>query len=474
MPVERITANQFATQITDAIAARDVTLDTRVDAIRDLQIDPYTGVLENQNERVVYLNKLLSLKNASNLVPDDVDDRVYDEGMVRWSGSRALVTLTFSRSRTPTSDIVVPLSFPVSTKTDPRSGGSVLFRTIETKTMYAASAESYKNATTGKYEINVAAAAVAKGSSTKVGAYTVTDMRRPLDQFDSVTNIAASNSGKGVETNEELATRYLLSIEGSQIGTPAGLKKFIVDNISTVEDAYIVYGDSSYLTREDIDTGAVDAWVLGNIPSPKTYITRYAGTYTLNVVDFQPLYRVTSVSSVTTGDAYLEGTDFTVETGVGEWSYSNQAQDGIRWIPGGNHPAVGDDLVIVYEYNSLINILSSFFNQPNFKSMGVDKLFRWAQPSQLELDCNLKVRSGSSTEVMNAVRNAVMAFINAKKLGENVEEFDIDSVVSRIYGVDNWTYNQLSIKDGTGVQDLTIAPNAYARMEDADFVINLV
>ena len=474
MPIQRITANDFGDQIATGVNDRDRTLDTRIGPIRDVFIDPVAQVLENQNDRVVYLNKLLSLRNANQLVPDDVDDIVFNENIVRWGGSRAITTLTFSRTRPPIVDLTIPINFPVSTRVDPVTGSSVIFRTIEAKTMYAASASAYYNADTGKYELEVASASVVKGTTAQVGAYTITQPRRPLDNFDEVFNVNSSSSGRSIETNAELASRYLLHVEGSQLSTPQGLKSFLLDNISSVEDAYVVYGNSEFLTREEDDAGAVDIWVLGSTPATRTYTTLYNGTYTTNVVDFQPLISVTTVSSLATGLTYTEGADYEVITGVGEYSYSNLGQDGIRWIPGGNHPDIGDDVIIQYQYNSLINILDAYFKQPQFFGMGSDKLYRWAQATQLEIDANLKVLSGSPSDVLNSVRSAVFNYINNLKLGENVEEFDLDAIVGRIYGVDNWTYNQLSVLDGSGVQDIEIDPNSYARIDAADFVISLV
>jgi hypothetical protein len=174
------------------------------------------------------------------------------------------------------------------------------------------------------------------------------------------------------------------------------------------------------------------------------------------------------------GVTYVEGVDYDLVTGTGEYSYSNFGQDGIQWIPGGSHPSIGDDLVIVYQYNSLINVLDSFFKQPAYYVMGQDRLWRWAQPTQIEVDANLKVSAGGSSQVLATVRSAVSTYINALKLGQNLEEFDIDGVVSRIYGVDNWTYNKLCVKGGTGVADLIVGPNTYARLDAGDFVINLV
>jgi hypothetical protein len=474
MPIQKLTTNDFAEQISIGIASRDKTLDTRISEIRDVFIDPISSVLESQNNRAVYLNNLLSLKNANNLVPDDVDDFVYNENIVRWLGSRVITVVTFARVSAPTSDITVPVNFPVSTRVNPTVGTSVVFRTIETKTMYASAASSYYNAETGKYELQVSVASVIQGTEANVGPYTITEFKRPLEQFDEVYNVSATSSGRGIETNEELANRYLLHIEGSQLATPSGIKSFILDNFSSVLDAYIVYGTDPYMTRDQFDVGAVDIWVMGESASDRVYPTYYNGVYTLNSVDKQPLMEVSSVYSVAKSTQYSEGTDYEVITGEGIYAYSTYSSDGIRWLPGGNHPDIGDDVIITYKYNSLINILNSFFNQPAYYTMGVDKLFRWAGPLYIEIDADLKVLSGSPSIILNLVRGAILNYINALKLGQSVEEFDISGVVSKIYGVDNFTYNQLSIKDGSGVGDIIVPPNFHARLEEADLVINLV
>lgn len=474
MTVQRFTASEFATQLSNGVNSRDRSIDTRIGPIRDIFIDPISEVLENQNDRVVYLNRLLSLKYADKLVPDDVDDIIFNENIVRWGSTSGVTTVTFSRATAPSADITIPINFPLSTPVSPSTGSSIIFRTIETKTMYAASSGQYYNANTGRFEIQVSVKSTAQGSSTTVGAYTITQFRRPFPEFDTVFNETPTTDGKSIETNAEVALRYSLHVSGSQIGTPSGLKSFLLDNISSVDDVYIVYGENSYLTRDQYDAGAVDAWVLGDLSATRSYTTYYNGTYTLNKVDFQPIMSVDSVSSVAAASTYLEGDDFEVETGVGEYSYSNQASDGIRWLPGGSHPDVGDDITITYKYNSLMNILQSFFNQPAFYHMSSDNLFRWAQPTQLEINADLKISSGSPEVVKASVRNAVLTYINNLKLGQDVEEFDIDSEVSKISGVDNWVYNQLSVFGGSGVSDITIGPNTYARLSGSDFVINMV
>lgn len=473
--LNRISASEYAQMIIDGISERDPSLDTRVGAIRDLQIDPVSEVLEQQNNRVVYLSTLNSMKYADSAVPDDLDDIVFNEGVVRWAGSRAVATVTFSRSSAPTSNLLIPLNFPVATPVDPGTGASVVFRVIESKTMFASAPTAYFNADTGKYEIDVLVASVTTGITGEVGPYTITVMRRPLPGFDELFNREATTSGTGLETNVDLADRYLLHVAGSKPGVPAGLKRSILDNFSAVSDAYVVYGNDSYMTRQQYDAGAVDVWVLGSQTATKRYVTTYPGIETLIPMDRQPVLTITSVRD-SLGNIFVKDTDYVVVTDTGEWSGSTLAQDGIKFLSTATTlPAnLLDPITIDYNYNSLITILTSYYTQPEEYTMGQNQLFRWAQQVDLLIEANVKVRSGNPADVQESVRTSIKNYINALKLGDDVEEFDIDSVVSRVYGVDNFTYTTLAISTGSGVADIAIGPNEYARIADPDLIINLV
>lgn len=475
MTISRISANEFAQFIIDGIASRDPSLDTRIGPIRDLQIDPIASILENQNDRVSYLSTLQSMRYADKVVPDDLDDLVFNEAIVRWTGSRAVTTVTFSRPQPPTVDIVIPVNFPVATNADPETGVSVVFRTIETKTMFSSAPMAYFNADTSRYEIDVAVASVVQGEENNVGAYTIRVFRRPLPGFDDVFNRDATTSGRGVETNLELADRYKLHVSGAKPSTPNGIERSVLDNFPQIQDVYVVYGNDANLTREQYDTGAIDVWYLGDSPAIRRYVVNYPGVDTLIPLDRQPLMSVVSVVD-SFGTSYVQDTDFEVVTGEGEWSYSVRGTDGIRFLSTATTlpPDLLTPLTIDYRYNALCNILTAYFTQPEQYNIGQDRLYRWAQPVQIQIEASLKVRAGNPTDVEAAVRSAVMDYINGLHLGEAVEEFDIDSVVSRVLGVDNWTYTTLSRVGGTGVADLSIDPNEYARIIDADFVINLV
>jgi hypothetical protein len=472
MVLENISAQQYANDISEAINDRDRELDTRIGPINNLYITPFSRVCERQNNRLVYLSNLISLKYVDKVRIEDLDEFLYNEGMVRWVGARAVTTVTFSRAQPPSTDILVPVNMPLATPTDPQTGQSVVFRTVETKTMYAAAASSYYNADTERYELEVSVASVATGENVDVGAYSITVMRRPISGFDEVFNKYATNSGKGLETNSEAATRYLLHVKGSQLSTSAGVERALVDNFSAVEDVYVVFGTNEYLTRERDDAGAVDVWIKGSTPVETSYTVAYPGIDTLIPVDKQPLIEVVTVFDGVT--YYTEGTDFEVVTGETEYSYSNLGTDGIKFITGGTVPTIGDSLVITYRYNSLINILAAYYTQPEYYTMGMDKLFRWAQPKYLEIDVSLTVDAGNPDTIANNVRNAIQTYVNGLDLGEDVEEFDLDREVGKLFGVDNLVWNQLSIQGGTGVSDIEVSPQEYGFIETGSLNVTLV
>lgn len=475
MVIQRKTVAQFEDQISTGVASRDNSIDTYIGPIRDLYITPPAEVMKSIHDNIVYLSQLTSLINAGSFNPEDLDAFVYNENVVRWTGSPAYAIVTFSRLLPPTTDIPIPVNFPLATKQDPKTGTVVNFRTIEAKTMYGpltVPSSSYYNPQTERYEIDVAVVSIVVGESASVGAYTITQFRRSFPDFEYVTNKAATAPGRSIETNSDLAIRYQTRITGNQEATPSGLKSFSLDNFSNISDTYVVYGNDVNLEREVSDAGAVDAWIKAVAPLTYTYDTYYRGVRELIALPRQPLISVTSVSSGAI--YYTEGVDFEVVTGEGIYAYSDRGQDGIRFLIGGSAPAINSPLRIVFSYNSMINVLTSYYKQPEYQVMGSDTLFRWAQKKNIVIETELKVFSGNPDTVLSAVRGRVLDYINNLKLGVDVEEFDIDAQVAQISGVDNWVYITLAVQGGTGVSDIAIGPYEYAYLDEADFIINLV
>lgn len=478
MPVPRITSLQFEALLAGDVNRRDTTVDTTMGPVKDLVIRPVARVLEAQNERVRNLYNVLTLQNVAALDPTDVEAFVETEQVYKSDGTPAFVTLTFSRASKPTVDLPIPPNFPVGTEVDTATGVSVTFITLAPATLVAASAGSYFNATTNRYELNVEAASVTTGPNTKIAKNRAKRPLIPLPGFDAVTNKEEARGGLSPETNEQLAERYYLRIKGTEIGTPAGLARYARQTFGNIQDTYVVFGNDPDLTRADSDAGAVDVWVLGSSWITTSMTVEFPGRLVLMPFDIQPGVSVVSVSS---GVGFTENVDFVYVEDTGIYSRSTRGQDGIRFLATGAAPAIGDPVTITYIYDNLIVALQSYFNTVDYEETGRDELFRRGIEVQLSIQGQLKVRSGNPTTVLQTATQALLDFINGSTtqsgfdLGQDVERFDLDAVLSRIPGIDNMIYTVLDRVPGTAVNDVVaIASNEYARLSVANLAITLL
>lgn len=471
MPVPRITSLQFEALLAGGINRRDSSVDTTMGPIKDFAIRPSARVFEAQNERVRSLYQVLSLQNVATLDPADVQAFVETEQVYRSDGTPAFVTLTFSRASRPSVDIPIPANYPVSTEVDTATGSSVTFVTLEAATLVAASAGSYFNASTNRYELNVPAASVTRGPTTKVGKNRVKRPLLPLQGFDAVTNKEESRGGLAPETNADLAERYYLRIKGTEIGPPAGLARYVRQTFGNVQDTYVVSGNDPDLVRANYDAGAVDVWVLGSSLITATMTVPFPGALVLIPFSLQP---GVSVSAVSSGVSFTKNVDFVYVSDTGIYSRSTRGRDGIRFLPTGAAPAIGDPLSITYTYDNLIVALQSYFGTVDFKETGRNELFRRGYEVPLTLQGQLKVRSGNPTAVLSTVREALLDEINSYKLNQPVERFDLDALLGRITGVDNLIYTVLDRIPGSGVGDVPIRANEYARLASSNLAITLI
>jgi hypothetical protein len=476
MPVSRVTAAQFEQAIAQNIAKRDATIDTTTGPVRNVVIRPVARVLESQNARVREVYQLLALLGVNDLKPEDVDAFVFTEQVLRSTGTPAFVNLVFSRASKPTSDITVPPNYPVGTDVDPDTGVRITFITQQAATMIAANAGAYFNPQTGRYELVVPAASTTSGPTTRVGRNRVVRPLRPLVNFDQVFNRDEARGGLPAEINSDLASRYFLRIQGTEIGTPPGLARYIRQVFGNVQNLLVVYGNDPFLTRADVDAGAVDVWVLGSTPLERTMTVPYPGPLVRIPFDRQPGIGVVSVVS---GGSFVENVDFQYAPDTTEWSRSTRGQDGIVFLPTGAQPALGAPVQITFTYDNLIASLQAFFGKPEYKETGRDELFRRGIEVPIAITAQLRVNAGDPNQVLAQVSQALLDFMNGSTtqagygLGEGVEEFDLDHEVARIPGVDNFVFQLLARVGGSGVGDLAMARNEYPRLSPANLSISL-
>lgn len=469
MAISRKSADDFANDLEEAILGRNSSYDTKVGPIPDLLIRPVSNVLELQNERIRAVQQLLSLTNDGTFTDSDLNDFVYNELLVRLTGARSQVTLIFSRVAPPTANITVRANYPVATLADEETGEAITFTTLVDTTMVAANAPAYFNSATQRYELQVAAQAVSGTSSGNVAANRVIRPLRPLSGFDSVFNRDPATGGRDAETNAQLISRYFISLLGTSPGVVNGIEKILRDNYPEVEDSNVVYGNNPLNVRSATDGGAVDVYTIGTTPISYTENIVFPGVNQVISLSRQP------VSNITSAGSYTQGTDFILVADSSGNSGSIRAEDGIKWVPSGTYPAIGDVVSVTYSYNGLMQVLQDAFTQDDRNVPGRDILFKEADRVDITLSANIKIRSGYNvTSVVDAISAAVLALLNDSNLSDDVEASDIQAVVRSFSSVDNFVITNLAKVGFTGTSDIAIGDNEYARMESADLIITVV
>jgi hypothetical protein len=481
MPIEKISAEQYAEQIRSGILNRDRTWEVTVGEVPDTCINPQARVWERQNDRTRQLSLMLSLSDASVFDDEfeaDLEGIVFNEGLSRSLGSASGAVAVFSRVAPPANNVRVQRGYPIATLADEDTGTTITFVTTEEGIMLASASSSYYNIDTERYELNVPVVAVIEGSEGQVGARRISRPLRALVGFDSVANPNASTGGRDRESNQELIDRYLIAILGRRLEVRTGLKKWTEDEFGGVEDAQVIGGTDALLTRAADTAGAVDIYIIGEDLVEVSDNITYLGAGQLIEVNFAPLVEVVSVRDLSGPTTFTEGTDYEVVFDDSGVSGSTRAADGVKFLPTGSAPALGDLVTITYTYNNLIRTLQNDVEDDDVDVDGRDELYKMSTKVGIFLDAGLRVTNGfNQSTVRTAVRTAILAYINGLKGGDDVEEFDIDGVVSQISGVDNFVYNQLSrITVTSGVGDIAIARNEYARFldETTDLVINFI
>jgi hypothetical protein len=468
MAISRITASQFAAQIVAAIQSRNKSYDTTIGPIPDTVIQPLSNVLELQNERIRSVQQLVSLKNDGSFGDDDLDSIVFNESMVRLSGGQAAATLVFSRSTRPTADITVQANFPVATLADESTNVSVTFLTTQTSTLVAANSAQYFNSTTQRYELVVPAVATVGSSVGNVSANRIVRPLRPLNGFDNVFNRDAATGGQDRESNDELISRYFLSLVGSSPAVVNGIKRTLRDLFSSVSDVNLVYGNNPLNVRSATDGGAVDAYVIGTNSQTVTETVVFPGPEQVIPLSKQPVISILSIGS------YIQGTDFVLAKDTSGYVGSVEASDGIRFVSTGSFPAVGTPISVTYTYNAVMLQLQDAFTSDDLKSPGQNILFKTATEVDTSLVAQIKVRPGYNVDqTLSTISAALMTFINSLKLGESVEMSDLQLIVRAFTAVDNFVITNLSAVGSTGNSDLSISANQYARLAAGDLVLTV-
>jgi uncharacterized phage protein gp47/JayE len=460
MPVPKVTADQFAIQLNQSIQERNRGHDTEVGPIPDIIVQPEALVLERQNDRIRQVSQLILLDEQGTFEDADVEAFVFNEFLVRNLGGRSSATVVFSRVTAPQIDITVQKNFPIATVPDESTGETVVFVTTEEKTLPVATAASFFNLETERYELEVAVQATITGRVGEVGPGKINRPLRPLSGFDSVENRSRSSVVSDRETNLELLERYNISIIGSQLGTQNGLRLFIKSQFQDAGDVLVVNAGDPLITRESEDSGAIDVFITGEQNLTRQDEREFLGIGQLIPLVNQPVQSIVNVPGFVLDTDYIFVKD---TTGV---SNSVRAQDGIKFLATGSVPAIGSSINVEYQQDILVANIQSALDSADTNVGGQDPLIRSGDQVDTTLAAQLVVLPGFGfTTIQNTVITAIVEYINLLGLGEDVEKSDIQAVVRGISGVDNFIFSVLDRVGGTANEDILIEKSEFARIE---------
>lgn len=466
MPVPRITADQFATDLNTGIQDRNEGHDTEIGPIPDIVVQPPALVFENQNNRIREISQLILLDGQEDFNDVDVEAFVFNEFLIRNSGGRSSTTVVFSRATEPQSDITVQRNFPIGTDPDEETGETVVFVTTEQKILTFATVASFFNLETERYELEVAVQATTPGQIGEVSPGKINRPLRPLSGFDSVENRNRSSPASEREDNNQLLERYQISIVGSQLGVRNGLRLFIKSEFPDAGDVLVIFAGDPLIIRASEDSGAIDIFITGTQNATRQDTQEFVGLEQLIVLDNQPVNSIVSVPG------FILNTDYIFVKDTSGVSNSVRAQDGIKFIAGGSSPSVGSSFSVDYQQDILVSNIQDTLGDADNDVGGQDPLARRGTQVNITTTAALIVLPGFSfTTIQTAAINAIIAFINSLGLGADVEASDLQAVVRAISGVDNFIFSILDKVGGTGNADVLIDGSEFPKIQSGDITI---
>lgn len=437
-----------------------------------LLLKAMSDMLGEANTALGTIQTAQGIGDPANTDQFDLDDIAYNLSLTRKSPTASTGFVTFRRSTAPTSDLRIGLedgSGGVVVKTGNDADGSVSFQT--TQTVFFTSSTT-KDSISGFYEVSAPITCQSLGTVGDLGAGTITVMVNSVSGVTACVNKVATANGKDLESNEELAVRMGSKIMGLQPGIIEGLRT-IAFGQAGVLDASVVGPDDSSFQRSII--GAVDLVIKGS--SPSTTID----TFTYNdpsphLFSSRPVLAVGQVVSTVglTQGSLLEGAQwsFSQDT-VGEAQNSVSSNDHLSWA-GTDQPNVGEDVVVSYTYDALIQGIQDIVDQDDGHFPAATVMVK--QGTQVFLDMTFSiVRSGhvDSTSLRNNIATAISTYIASLGLGATIAQSVLVGKIKAVPGIRQLVlpFTTFARRGEGGADDITLTPYEYPSVDSTSLSI---
>lgn len=416
-------------------------------------------------------NRGILLWDSTYLTSSEIDALAANWGLTRKVATSATGNVTFAASSLPSTTITIGAidgtgGIVVATQTD-TSGAIISF--VTTETVYLTPTTSY-NSTTGYYEVTAAVSASITGTSSNVGINTLTNLPTSISGVSVIYNKTALTNGTDEETDAELLARIKEAITSIDLGTKGGYKTLLLAQ-PNVSDAYVVGPNDSATIRGE---GTIDIYVITNTQTATTQANTSTST-SVALTSLPAVHTGTAYVIDSGGNTYTEANgDFTiVEDSTTVYAGSLSSKDYLVW----SITPPTTNTTFYYSYNSAITTLQAVVDDEDYHLVPSDVMVKRGTIVDVSISLSISVKAGFNTNtVATAVSTAIYDYVNALNLEEDVTQSAIISLVTAVDGV-SYVVSPLTKfcrTSSSGVADITIAANEYARISTANIVITTV
>ena len=432
---------------------------------RDVVIDPVANTVGTfYNE----LDKVSRAQSPDLAAPSDIEQLGKNYQTLRKGAIKSTGTVNFYAFNAPATPITIPQGTTVVTKAL-ANGSSQQYVTTQAVTLAAAN----YSVNTGRYEVSANVRAVIPGSGGNVPGGSVNTMSDVISGVNGVYNYSTFSSGRDIEPIDAYRTRIKATIVGNNVGTSDGYYRAITSNVNVLDAKIVAKGGTTGIEART-DIGAVDVYLNGLVSTQapiETFVIPASIPYEL-IPNKQPIDVLAKASFSLVGSVtgtLVEGTHYNFVKDYGNYGGSIRAIDKFSFIFDAVVP--GETITVTYSYNSLVETLQIFMNDPLRKALGADMLVKQARPREIDVTCTISVLPGyAAANISSAVVDILTTALNSYNIGVQVQQSDLLAFIVNTQGVDDVTVPLGTFKEdsntGSLVQDssgnITIPANSYA------------
>lgn len=383
------TADQIATELASSINQTDNTIDISRGPVPALYIRPQSGQLADVASAAEGLRQLFTLQFGDTVTDAEAQQALANYASSPGTGSNSKHVQYFMRFTRPTADITVTAGNLIS-----NVDGSLVYRTLNTVTMKASAASTYYNPSRNSYEVSVVVEALGTGTQYELAPLLVNTLLTPIPGIDATENRTQSQGGTEAEDVSSQTVRLQTALQGLNYGAPNGIKSRLMNQFpDAITDVAVIQPFDEEFKRMIVGS-ALDIYLIGNQTATFTQTTVASFGQTQVQLANVPVLDITSVTVNGIGASnYVLLPDSSPETGY--------SLDSVDYAVFDSPFATGDQIVIQYDYNALLNnVFVNYFGATEANLFNVDILTRSPFPVSPKVTMSVRVLSSYDADTV--------------------------------------------------------------------------